>query len=186
MQGGVRGAALNEAVELVGLLAATDRLRVVAALVLGAETTAEVIERSGLTTRDALKALHRLQTGGLASGNGEKWTLHAERFSAVTRALVPPVDDHGVDDPATAGVLRAFVKNGRLVSVPTARAKRRVVLDHVARVFEPGVRYPERDVDAVLRAFHPDYVTLRRYLVDEGLMAREAGSYWRTGGTVEV
>ncbi|MDQ3951738.1 MAG: DUF2087 domain-containing protein [Actinomycetota bacterium] len=24
---------------------------------------------------------------------------------------------------------------------------------------------------------------LRRYLVDEGFMAREGGEYWRTGGT---
>lgn len=27
---------------------------------------------------------------------------------------------------------------------------------------------------------------LRRYLVDEGLMSREHGVYWRTGGHVEV
>lgn len=186
MQGGFRATAVTEAVELLGLLAATHRLRVVAALVLGADTTAEVIARSGLTTRDAVRALHRLQTGGLVSGSQEKWTLHAERFSAAARAAVPPPADHGVVDAATAGVLRAFVRDGRLVSIPAARAKRRVVLDHVARVFEPGVRYPERDVDAVLRAFHPDYAALRRYLVDEDFMAREVGIYWRTGGTVEV
>jgi hypothetical protein len=29
-------------------------------------------------------------------------------------------------------------------------------------------------------------VSLRRYLVDAGLMARENGVYWRTGGYVEV
>ena len=54
------------------------------------------------------------------------------------------------------------------------------------RVFEPGVRYPERAVDAVLRAWYDDYVTLRRYLIDEDLMARENGLYWRTGGYVDV
>jgi hypothetical protein len=27
---------------------------------------------------------------------------------------------------------------------------------------------------------------LRRYLVDEGLLSREAGVYWRSGGTVVV
>jgi hypothetical protein len=29
-------------------------------------------------------------------------------------------------------------------------------------------------------------VSLRRYLVDAGLMARDHGTYWRTGGYVEV
>jgi hypothetical protein len=37
-----------------------------------------------------------------------------------------------------------------------------------------------------LRAFYDDYVALRRYLVDEGFLAREGGIYWRSGGTVEV
>jgi len=60
------------------------------------------------------------------------------------------------------------------------------VLDHIVRVFEPGRRYPEREVDTLLRAFHPDYAALRRYLIDEDFMAREAGVYWRTGGTFEV
>lgn len=179
---------MTEAAELLGLLAERDRLRVVAALVLGAGTTAEVAQRSGLSTRDALRALNRLAGGGLVSGHKGEWELHADRFGAVARAAAAstPQENHGAADAATAAVLRAFVKEGRLVSVPTAWAKRRIVLDHVARVFEPGVRYPERDVDAVLRAFHPDYAALRRYLVDEGFMAREAGVYWRTGGTVEV
>ena len=33
---------------------------------------------------------------------------------------------------------------------------------------------------------YPDYASLRRYLVDEGLLSRERGLYWRTGGPVEV
>jgi hypothetical protein len=67
-----------------------------------------------------------------------------------------------------------------------ARGKRRVVLEHIVASFEPGVRYPEREVDAVLRAWHPDHASLRRYLVDEDLLARDAGEYWRTGGYVDI
>ncbi|MCA1825252.1 MAG: DUF2087 domain-containing protein [Frankia sp.] len=59
-------------------------------------------------------------------------------------------------------MLRNFVRDGRLVTIPARQAKRRVVLDHIARVFEPGVRYPEREVNAILRAFHPDYAGSRR------------------------
>lgn len=179
---------MSETGELLGLLAEPDRLRVVAALVLGAGTTAAVATASGLSTRDALRALNRLQSGGLVTGGKGEWVLHADRFSAAAQAAAPPpsYDDNGAEDAATASVLRAFVKDGRLVSIPATRSKRRVVLDHLARVFEPGVRYPEPDVDTVLRAFHPDYAALRRYLVDEDFMARESGIYWRTGGRVEV
>jgi len=61
-----------------------------------------------------------------------------------------------------------------------------VVLEHLVRVFEPGVRYPEREVNALLAVWHPDVAALRRYLVDEGLLTREAGVYWRSGGWVDV
>ncbi|MFS8479868.1 MAG: DUF2087 domain-containing protein [Micromonosporaceae bacterium] len=84
-------------------------------------------------------------------------------------------------------VLRVFLKDGRLVAIPAKASKRRVLLEHIVCAFEPGVRMPEREVDAVLRAFYePDWVSLRRYLVDEGLLSREDGWYWRTGGYVDV
>ena len=34
--------------------------------------------------------------------------------------------------------------------------------------------------------FHPDHAALRRYLVDEGFLTRDAGFYWRSGGTVAI
>ena len=82
-------------------------------------------------------------------------------------------------------VLRAFLDaDGRIVRMPAKYRKRLVLLDHVAKVFEPGVRYPEHEVNALLRAFSDDVAMLRRYLVDEEFMARANGLYWRTGGTV--
>lgn len=33
---------------------------------------------------------------------------------------------------------------------------------------------------------HDDFAALRRYLVDEGFLARRDGYYWRSGGTVHV
>ena len=83
-------------------------------------------------------------------------------------------------------VLARFLAGGRIVQMPAKRSRRLVVLDHVARAFEPGRRYAERDVNVVLRAFFADYAALRRYLVDEGFLAREGGEYWRTGGSVDI
>ena len=33
-----------------------------------------------------------------------------------------------------------------------------------------------------LQLFHADYAALRRYMVDEGLLTRAEGVYWRSGG----
>jgi len=91
-----------------------------------------------------------------------------------------------VSEPRVA----AFFDDGRLVRLPARWARRRAVLEHVVQSFEPGRRFPEKEVDVVLRAWCAggvtDHVALRRHLVDEGLLSREDGVYWRTGGWVDV
>jgi hypothetical protein len=170
--------------ELCGLLAGPDRLAVFAAVVLGAGTAAEVAGVTGLPVRRVVAALQRLERGEVV--RAVEGRLRVDR-DAFTRAVLevagagepaPSLDA----DPARDAVLRNFIRDGRLVRLPAARGKRRVVLEHLAAAFEPGRKYPEREVDAVLRCWYPDHATLRRYLVDEELMAREAGVYWRIGG----
>ncbi len=86
-----------------------------------------------------------------------------------------------------ARVVAAFSRaDGSLHTIPTRHAKRLVVLDRIAQEFEPGRRYPETEVVTVLTRFHTDHAALRRYLVDEGFLARHDGLYWRTGGTFDV
>jgi hypothetical protein len=86
--------------------------------------------------------------------------------------------------------LRGFVSEGRLVRLPARQSRRRVVLEHLVLSFEPGRRFPEKEVDVVLRAWcaggETDHVAVRRHLVDEGLLTREDGVYWRSGGWVDV
>jgi hypothetical protein len=94
--------------------------------------------------------------------------------------------DEPTDPQQRAELVARFVKDGRLVIVPSRRAKLRVVLDHLAQSFEPGRTYPEKQVNEVLAGFHADYAALRRYLVDEGFLSRDDGVYWRSGGTVEA
>src|SRR5919201_629431 len=170
---------------------APDRLRVVAAVTLGAHTLPEIAAASGLATREAARALTRLEAGGLLEDSaGKGWHLRLEALQAAARR--PP-------HPEAAGegdVLGRFVRGGRLLAMPPSRSKRLLVLDHLAGLFEPGRRYPEAEGNAALGAYHPDYAALRRHLVDEGFLDREdqpggAGGpsvtlYWRSGGTVPV
>jgi hypothetical protein len=174
---------------LCGLLAEPERLRVFASVVLGAQSPSEVEQATGLNAQDVVRALRRLAHGGVVQTvNGR---LRAG--SAVFKEAVRGSGEGGAGDPVPldpdrekAAVLRAFLSGGRLRQMPAARGKRRIVLEHIAASFEPGVRYPERAINAVLRAWFDDYVTLRRYLIDEELMARGDGVYWRIGGYVDV
>jgi hypothetical protein len=174
--------------ELWGLLADEDRLRVFAAVSLGARSLQEVADRSGVEPRLAIKALKRLVSGGVVARDGNDFDLRRDVIAEQARRTARPPEHYEEEGlpPRQAAVLRAFLRDGRLASIPSMRSKRLVVLDHIAKVFEVGVRYPEREVDALLRAFHDDYAALRRYLVDEGFLDREHGEYWRIGGTVTV
>jgi hypothetical protein len=180
--------------ELLALLAEPDRLRAVAAVALGATTLPEVVERTGLEPRAAGRALSRLVAGGLLDGEAGKG--YRVRTEALQAAAIPPAGEAEQAGEPEDQVLRRFIHRGRLLSVPAARGKRLVVLDHLAGLFEPGRRYPEPEVNELLKRFHPDYAMLRRYLVDDGFLNREdepapSGSrsvkvYWRTGGTVDL
>jgi hypothetical protein len=92
----------------------------------------------------------------------------------------------GAANESEDAVLRAFFRDGRLTEIPAKGSKRRIVLERIAIEFEPGVRYPEREVNAIVGRFHNDHAAIRRYLVDGGFLDRERGVYWRSGGRVEV
>ena len=89
-------------------------------------------------------------------------------------------------DPDAANVMRSFVRDGRITSIPMQHAKRRILFEWLVRDFEPGRRYSEPMVNLILGQRHPDTAVLRRGLVDEELMARDHGEYWRIGGDFDV
>jgi hypothetical protein len=176
-----------DARELVGLLADAARLRVVAALALGASKYDEIRSLSGLELREVSRAVQRLVDAGLVirSDDGMLFLLEAA-FAETARAEAqrePQSDEHADEPHEVAKVLRAFVRNGRLLSIPMSRAKRLVILDWLAQRFEPGERYSESRVNLIVGQVHPDTAALRRYLVDEDFLTREQGIYWRSGGT---
>jgi hypothetical protein len=173
---------------LCGLLAEPNRLRTYAALVLGARSPSEIADHAGLSQKSVNAALRRLQQGGLVEVGDHRFVAVTDAFKDTVReAVPPPVAEEPLDpDRAKASALRPFLADGRLVQMPAARGKRRMVLEHIAAVFEPGVKYPESAVNAILRAWYPDYAALRRYLVDEDFLARDHGMYWRVGGPVDV
>lgn len=55
-----------------------------------------------------------------------------------------------------------------------------LALSEVAARFEYGHIYKEKEVNEILKVFHDDYVTLRRFLIEHGLLERkqDGSQYW--------
>ena len=56
-----------------------------------------------------------------------------------------------------------------------------VILRAIAQEFEQGKTYTERQVNEILKEIFPDYVTLRRYLIEYGYLrrTRDGSAYWK-------
>jgi hypothetical protein len=176
---------------IVGLLAEESRLKVVSAIALGAGTESEVALATALDPKTVRKALDRLIRGGVVEATPQRrLRVAVERFKeAAQKAAAERPQPRPEEFGATADqaqVLRNYLVDGKLSHIPAVRSKRRVVLDFLAGQFEPGRTYPEEQVNYLLGRFHPDYAALRRYLVEEELLERRDGFYWRAGGTFEI
>ena len=61
------------------------------------------------------------------------------------------------------------------------RKKERIILEEIAKSFEVGKVYTEREVNIIIADFHDDFCTIRRDMISEKIMAREDGKYWLVG-----
>ncbi len=76
-------------------------------------------------------------------------------------------------------VLDTFFEYGKLKAIPAQRKKERIVLEHIAEAFEYGRTYTEREVNIIIADFHDDFCTIRRDMIGEKLLERNAQTYWR-------
>ncbi len=190
---GSPGAAPDEPSEpefnvIIGALADPERRRLLAAIELGATSLPDAAGVSDLPEQRAAKALARLVDAGLVVSEPDKGLrIDGTVYSRAARAALsrPPSDEHAGEPPARRKVLDAFVRNGRIRSMPTAPGKREILLDWLAGTFDVGRRYTEAEVNSALDGHAEDHVSLRRALVDAGMLDRDDGTYWRSGGTVE-
>ena len=172
---------------IVGALADSDRRRLLAAIELGAATSAgrrqgERPPRS--PRRQGARPARRRGLVVSAADGGLR--VDGAMFAGAARLALarPPSDEHVGETPERRKVLEAFVRDGRITSMPAAPAKREILFDWLAGTFEVGRRYSEAEVNAALDGHAEDHVSLRRALVDAGLLCRDDGTYWRCGGTV--
>lgn len=150
----------NEWRRVVAALANDDRRAVYAEAVLGMPGTASA-------RRD--KHVRSLQNAGLLTAEGAPTDVFAHLLS-----------EHPAE--AKQGVDR-WLRDGRIDHYPAKPSHRRELLDWVAaRAIGAGERLDEKHLGERLAEFTTDVATLRRYLVDAGLLTRDAiGSVYERG-----
>ena len=178
---------------IAALKALTDatRLRIAGRLAAGPATTGELVEELALPMPVVVRQLALLRRAGLL-GSTSPWSLRLDTLQAMGRALdelerateeaAPALTgpDGRPLPPEDAKVLRGYLEDGRLTTIPATNRKRLVVLQWLRdQVFTEDRGYEEKEVNQRLALFHPDVASLRRYMVDARLVMRENRIYRR-------
>jgi len=180
----------DELLRFFKALADANRLKIVGLLAREEHSVGQLAEMLHLGPSTVSHHLGRLSEAGLVSaravGYYSLYRLETDALEAKARTLLAHNDLSAVAgdldlDAYDRKVLNDFLlPDGRLKSLPAQHKKQQAVLRHIVKRFEPGARYSEKQVNEMLRQVHDDTATLRRALVDERLLARQAGEYWRT------
>ncbi|MBV8086335.1 MAG: metalloregulator ArsR/SmtB family transcription factor [Chloroflexi bacterium] len=175
------------ALRFLRALADESRLKIVGLLAQGERSVDELAEALRLRPPTVSHHLTKLSDAGLV-GMRRQGTLHLYRLEAdaltrLSRELLTPDRMASVFDDASCNdwdraVLYSSFEGERLKRIPASRKKRDVVLGWLAGRFEPGRRYTEQEVSAIIGRHHDDFATIRRELVDGGWLERDHGTYW--------
>lgn len=180
----------EELVSFFKALADANRLKIVGLLAQQPYSVEQLAAILGLRPSTVSHHLSKLAEVGLVSAKAESYyniyqlekeTLRKTRLLFSQQDLAAVIEDVDLDAYDRKVIEDYLLPDGRLKTIPAQRKKLEAVLHYVVTVFEPGVRYSEKQVNEMLSRFHDDTATLRRELVGYGLMQREGGGgeYWR-------
>jgi len=173
------------------VLGEPNRLKIVGLLAKQPHTVEQIARHLGVSASTASHHLSRLADAGLATARAESYysvySLETEVLTSMARALLRQAEQprqKGEEDldAYDRKVLATFTTpEGSIKAFPVQQKKFLVLVRHVLKAFEPGVRYTEKRVNQILANYNEDTARLRRALVDHRFMAREGGGgkYWR-------
>jgi hypothetical protein len=179
----------HEVLDAVKALADPNRLRVAGACAGEAKTVPQLASDLELPAPAVRRHLDRLLAAGLVeSAPDDSFILSIAAIHALGRRLAAIEAERAVAGttrldgsvlpPDEARIIRGFFRDDRLTTIPSQEKKRFIVVRYLRdRCFTEDRPYPEKEVNQRLALFHPDVATLRRAMVDEGLLTREAGVY---------
>jgi hypothetical protein len=174
-----------EILSFVKAMTSAERLRIIGVLVRGRATQSEIAEQLGVHVRDIFNHLSFLAEVGVVHETDGVYDLDEKAIESFARGQFegkrPSYEAKGEPEDVRK-VLKSFLNaDGSLKQIPPQGNKLMIILNFIVDVFAYDTNYTEKEVNTILRRFHVDTAALRRYLVDNGLMARESDGtrYWR-------
>jgi len=175
-----------EMLTFVKAMASAERLRVIGALVRGRATQAEIAEQLHIPVREVFQHLAFLAHVGVVREEDGVYDLDEKAIETLARGQFegkrPKYEAKEEKQEDVRKVLKNFLNaDGTLKQIPQEGKKMVIILNFILDAFPFDTNFTEKEVNTILRRFHVDTATLRRNLIDYGLMAREGdGSrYWR-------
>jgi hypothetical protein len=175
-----------DVLNFVKAMASADRLRIVGLLSRGSKRAAEISLVLGMHASDVNRHLEQLTVSGVVHEADGVYDLDEKAVESLARGEFagkrPAYEAKDEKKEGVRKVLKTFLNaDGTLKQIPPMGSKLLIILNFIVDAFEFDANYTEKEVNTILRRFHVDTAALRRYLVDNNLMAREGdGSrYWR-------
>ncbi len=180
-----------ELLEFFKALADANRLKIIGLLAQGEYTVEQLAEMLALRPSTVSHHLAKLSQTGLVSARSESYyniyRLETRVLEEMSQRLLAsetlPAVTAEVDMEAyDRKVINTFCdESGRIKQFPAQQKKFEALLRYVARDFEAGVRYPEKQVNEMLARYSDDVASLRRGLIELRILARDSGGreYWR-------
>lgn len=170
------------------ILGNETRLQIVGILANGERSVGELAEQLQLTEPTISHHLSMMKELGLVNLRGEgtvriywletKFLEHMSKEVFTQNGLADLLNKEA-EETWEQKVLQTFVQENVIKEIPARRQKRLVVLKWLVNQFEKEVQYTEAEMNERLKRCNPDHAALRRYLIENGLMQREHGFYWR-------
>ena len=177
-----------QALALFKCLADRSRLQILKSLAQEDMYVERLAERLGLTPPTISFHLKKLsEAGAVKAYKTQYYTMYALEKSVFMTSILDLIQEKSDeaelqrqrDEAYRQKVLDTFFAYGKLKSIPTQKKKERIILEELAKAFEPGRQYTEREVNIILADYHDDFCTLRRDMIGEKLLARDHQIYWR-------
>ena len=175
-----------EILSFVKAMASAERLRIIGILARGRATQLQIAEKLGVQVRDVFNHLSFLANVGVVKETDGVFDLDEKAIESFARGQFEgkrPAYEAGQEEPEDVRkVMKSFLNaDGSLKQIPPQGNKLLIILNFIVDAFAYETNYTEKEVNTILRRFHVDTAALRRYLVDNGFIARESDGtrYWR-------
>ena len=177
-----------EAIRLFKCLSDKSRLQILKSLAIEDMYVERLAERLGITAPTVSFHLKKLaDAGAVTSYKSQYYMMYSLKKEIFETRILDILREKSDEDAVQAQrdaeyrkrVIDTFFEYGRLKAIPAQRKKERIILDELVKAFAFDRVYSEREVNIILADYFDDFCTLRRDMISEKLLDRDAGGYWR-------